>query len=85
MLAGAFAIVWAAELTRRGEWEWPTWYEHLVGFVTEFLDALGIGSFATTTALYRLKRAVPDEKIPGTLNVGHCLPTFVQAIAFAKR
>jgi len=84
LFAGAFAIVWAAELSRRRHWAWPTWYEHLVGFFTEFFDALGIGSFATTTALYRLKRAVPDEKIPGTLNVGHCLPTFVQAIAFAE-
>jgi uncharacterized membrane protein YfcA len=84
LFATVFAIVWAAELTRRGDWQWPTWFELVVGFFTEFFDALGIGSFATTTALYRLKRAVPDEKIPGTLNVGHCLPTFVQAIAFAQ-
>jgi uncharacterized membrane protein YfcA len=84
VFAAAFAIAWASELTRRRQWQWPTWYEHVVGFVTEFFDALGIGSFATTTALYRLKRAVPDEKIPGTLNVGHCLPTLVQAIAFAQ-
>ncbi len=84
LAAAAFAATWVRELTRRKQWQWPTWYESLVGFVTEFFDALGIGSFATTTALYRLKRAVPDEKIPGTLNVGHCLPTFVQAIAFAK-
>jgi uncharacterized membrane protein YfcA len=84
LFAVGFAIVWAGELTRRKQWQWPTWYESVVGFFTEFFDALGIGSFATTTALYRLRRAVPDEKIPGTLNVGHCLPTFVQAIAFAK-
>jgi uncharacterized membrane protein YfcA len=84
LFAAAFAIVWAFELTRRREWQWPTWFELTVGFFTEFFDALGIGSFATTTALYRLRRALPDEKIPGTLNVGHCLPTLVQAIAFAQ-
>ncbi len=84
IFAAAFAMAWASELTRRKQWHWPTWYESIVGLFTDFFDALGIGSFATTTALYRLKLAVQDEKIPGTLNVGHCLPTFVQAIAFAK-
>ena len=83
LVAGAFAVVWAQQLSRRRQWAWPTWYENLVGFVTEFFDALGIGSFATTTALYRVARAVPDEKIPGTLNIGHCLPTAAQAIVFA--
>ena len=35
-----------------------------------FFDTLGIGSFATTTAIFRAWRLVPDELIPGTLNVG---------------
>jgi uncharacterized membrane protein YfcA len=78
-----FTFIWVSELSRRKQWQWPTVYENVVGFFTDFFDSLGIGSFATTTALYRLKRAVPDEKIPGTLNVGHCLPTIVQAILFA--
>ncbi len=53
-----------------------------IGFVTNFFDTLGIGSFATTTAVYRLRRLVPDELIPGTLNVGHALPTVAQALIF---
>ena len=53
-----------------------------IGFVTNFFDTLGIGSFATTTSLYRLRKLVPDEKIPGTLNVGHTMATVVQAIIF---
>jgi uncharacterized membrane protein YfcA len=53
-----------------------------VGFVTNFFDTLGIGSFATTTTLFRLKKLVPDEHIPGTLNVGHALPTVVQALIY---
>ena len=52
------------------------------GFITNFFDTLGIGSFATTTALFRRFSLVRDEKIPGTLNVGHTLPTVVQAFIF---
>jgi uncharacterized membrane protein YfcA len=53
-----------------------------IGFVTNFLDTLGIGSFATTTSLFKFLRFVPDERIPGTLNVGHALPTVVEAAIF---
>ena len=37
-----------------------------IGFITNFFDTLGIGSFATTTTIYKLRRLVPDERIPGT-------------------
>jgi uncharacterized membrane protein YfcA len=50
-----------------------------LGFVTNFFDTLGIGSFATTTTIFRLFRRVDDAHIPGTLNVGHALPTVAQA------
>jgi uncharacterized membrane protein YfcA len=53
-----------------------------IGFGTNFLDTLGIGSFAPTTALFKLLRVVPDERIPGTLNVGQCLPTLTQGLIF---
>jgi uncharacterized membrane protein YfcA len=53
-----------------------------IGFVTNFFDTLGIGSFATTTSLFKFLRLVPDEKIPGTLNVGHALPTVAEAAIF---
>ena len=53
-----------------------------VGAVTNFLDTLGIGSFATTTALFRFFKMIPDRIIPGTLNVGHTLPTIVQAFFY---
>ena len=60
----------------------PRLVPSLVGFVTNFFDTLGVGSFAPTTAAFRLLGLVPDEKIPGTLNVGHALPTIVQALIF---
>jgi len=53
-----------------------------IGFVTNFFDTLGIGSFAPTTSIFKLKGLVPDERIPGTLNVGHALPTIAQAFIF---
>ena len=60
----------------------PTPLETAVGFVTNFFDTLGIGSFAPTTSIFKLKRMVPDEHIPGTLNVGHALPTVAEALVF---
>ena len=54
----------------------------LIGFVTNFFDTLGIGSFATTTAAFRLFRLVPDELIPGTIIVGDALPVLMQALLF---
>lgn len=53
-----------------------------IGLGTDFFDTLGIGSFATTTALFKLLRLVPDELIPGTLNVGHTLPSVAQAFIY---
>lgn len=54
----------------------------IIGFATNFFDTLGIGSFATTTSTYKLSALVADERIPGTLLVGHTLPVVVQAFAF---
>lgn len=60
----------------------PGWMDTLIGFVTNFLDTLGIGSFAPTTAAFKLRHDPPDEQIPGTLNAGHALPTATQALIF---
>jgi uncharacterized membrane protein YfcA len=62
----------------------PTPLQIGVGALTNFFDTLGIGSFATTTAIFRLRRMVPDRIIPGTLNAGHALPTVVQAFIYTK-
>lgn len=60
----------------------PRAEDFIVGFVTNFFDTLGIGSFAPTTAYFKFRRRMPDENIPGTLNVGHALPTVTQALVF---
>lgn len=60
----------------------PTPLDLVIGFVTNFFDTLGIGSFATTTAAFRLFRLVPDELIPGTIIVGDALAVLTQAVLF---
>jgi uncharacterized membrane protein YfcA len=62
----------------------PTPLQLVIGFVTNFFDTLGIGSYATTTAVYKLRRLVPVKLIPGTLNVGHTLPVIAQAFIYTQ-
>ena len=53
-----------------------------VGFVTNFFDTLGIGSFATTTALFKFFNLTEDRTIPGTLNVACTIPVVAEALIF---
>jgi uncharacterized membrane protein YfcA len=54
----------------------------VVGFITNFFDTLGIGSFAPTTALLKHFKLTADRTIPGTLNASCTLPAFFQAMIF---
>jgi uncharacterized membrane protein YfcA len=60
----------------------PSGADLATGFVTNFFDTLGIGSFATTTSIFKFWKMVPDELIPGTLNAGHTLPVILQAFIY---
>ena len=89
LLLGALLVVnvvflacWARSARQLGGASWPKPIETAVGFITNFFDTLGIGSFAPTTSLFKLLRLVPDERIPGTLNIGHTPPTVAQALIF---
>lgn len=54
-----------------------------VGFVTNFFDTLGIGSFAPTVALNKfMKMGVGDKELPGLLNVSYTLPVMCEAVIF---
>jgi len=59
-----------------------TGFHAVVGFVMCFFDTLGIGNFATTTSMFKLRHSVRDEWIPGTLNVAYTLPTVAQAFIY---
>jgi uncharacterized membrane protein YfcA len=79
--------VWVADLRRayaadRAAVRLPTPLQFAIGFVTNFFDTLGIGSFATTTAAFQTFRLVPDERLPGTLIIGHSLPAILQGLLF---
>ncbi len=53
-----------------------------IGFITNFFDTLGIGSFAQQTALFKFFRLVDDRLIPGTMNAGNTINTVMQAFIF---
>ncbi|TCS77581.1 permease [Muricomes intestini] len=54
----------------------------IIGFITNFLDTLGIGSFATTQAGFKFTKSSPDAVMPGTLNVGDTIPVVTEAVLF---
>jgi len=54
----------------------------IIGTIVNFFDTLGIGSFALSTATFKIGKMMPDKKIPGTLNVGTTSSVFVEAFIF---
>ena len=65
----------AAGAHGNGEPVKPTALHMAIGFVTNFFDTLGIGSFAPTMAWFKFRKLVPDRLIPATMLVGHSLPS----------
>lgn len=54
----------------------------VIGFVINFFDVFGIGSFATGTALMKAFKQTDDRLIPGTLNVCFCIPVAIESFLF---
>lgn len=82
-VAALFTGGWAAMIRASKEKARPPHAGQVaVGAFTNFFDTLGIGSYATTTAIFRVFGMVDDRVIPGTLNVGHTLPTVVQTFIY---
>jgi uncharacterized membrane protein YfcA len=84
IVAVSFAVFWFLEVRRRqiARGSAPGPLDILIGFGTNFLDTLGVGSYATTSSLFKLFHLVPDEQIPGTMNAGHAMPTVCEAIIY---
>jgi uncharacterized membrane protein YfcA len=78
----AFIAAWVRAGKRRVVHERPTAMDLLIGFVTDFFDTLGIGAFAPTTAIFKLRGKPADELIPGTLNIGHNSTAFTSTVIF---
>lgn len=60
------------------------WKTGTIGFIGNFFDTLGIGSFAIETALFKFTKQTEDRLIPGTLNVANSIPTMAQGIIFIQ-
>ena len=55
----------------------------LLGWVANFFDTLGIGSFAIIVAANKyFNIGIKDKELPGFLNVGCCLPVMFEAFIF---
>ncbi|MGP8033870.1 MAG: permease [Steroidobacteraceae bacterium] len=74
----AFVVGWVVAARRQGLRGRPQLPDAAIGALTTFLDTLGIGSFAPTTALLKFRGKVADELIPGTLNVGLNTAAFIE-------
>ncbi|NLY09021.1 MAG: sulfite exporter TauE/SafE family protein [Tissierellia bacterium] len=84
--AGVFGI----DLKKKkdaGEWEEESTFKPIAtGFITNFGDTLGIGSFAPTVFLFKaLKHNIPNKLIPGTMNVADTFPVLLEAIIFTSK
>ena len=82
-----FVVTWArlfrkSSATDQAHDSPHTSFHAAVAFVCTFFDVLGIGNFAPTTSAFKFRGSVPDERIPGTLNVGYAIPTIAQAFIF---
>ena len=78
----AFVIGWIWAVRRHRLGGRPDLPDVGIGCLTTFLDTLGIGSFAPTTALFKFRGRPADELIPGTLNVGLNPAAFLETILF---
>jgi uncharacterized membrane protein YfcA len=79
----AYLIIWLPDIAKkRSATATPGLRDGFIGLITNFFDTLGIGSYATTTSFFKLWGLVPDEQIPGTLNVGHTIPSILQAFIY---
>ena len=84
LLAIGFIIVLSMDYWKnRHHLESVSWIKTgLIGFLTNFFDVLGIGSYAPQTALLKFTKQTEDRVIPGTMTVANTLPVLIQAIIF---
>lgn len=54
----------------------------VLGTVINFFDSLGIGSFAVSTAIFKMAKLVDDKEIPGTLNVATTTSLIAEAFIY---
>lgn len=83
-MSGMFGFYYITDVLRnRNMFSGKPWSGLLgTGFITNFFDTLGIGSFAQQTAIFKFFKLVDDRLVPGTMNVGNTIPVVMQAFIF---
>lgn len=94
MLLGLLAILFLYFLfyfvrdliAHRHDLGYGSWPVNLgIGFIVDFFDVFGIGSFATSTMLLNVtKQLKHDKHLPGILNVAFTIPVMMEAYIFIK-
>ncbi len=80
-----FAVVYISDFIKHKDnlGTHNTWGKVIfIGFITDFFDTLGIGSFAPSTALLKGMKQTQDRLLPGTLNASHTIPVVLEAFIF---
>ncbi|WP_125712057.1 TSUP family transporter [Companilactobacillus kedongensis] len=79
-----FAIIFFADYYKhRHENDGNIVVAGVIGAITNFLDTLGIGSYAPTTLLLKVTKFLKSDKlIPGTLTVACTIPVITEAFLF---
>lgn len=80
-----FAVIWLRDLTKNRKKlnDGNLFVAGGIGFVTNFFDALGIGSYAPTTMLLKVTKYLKSDKLlPGTLTVACSIPVLAEAFLF---
>lgn len=82
-----YAIIYVKDiLTHKDEYE-PLHPGHsiVIGFIANFFDTLGIGSFAIASSYWKATRSLRDDLVPGTLNVCFGFAVITEALIFIQR
>lgn len=87
LLIVCFSIVYIKDILRANknnelEQETSFWKMGILGFIAQFFDALGIGSFNTITAASKSFKLTKDKTLPGTLMVSTTIAGTVIALVF---
>ena len=80
-----FTIIWLKDLIKNKNKlnDGNLLLSGVIGFVTNFFDTLGIGSYAPTTMLLKLTKYVKNDKLlPGTLTIACSIPVLTEAFLY---
>ncbi len=86
LLASYFAVIYIYDIFKVAKAEKSRNEKFItfgvIGFIANFFDTLGVGSFAIITSIVRFFKLTDDRTLPGTLNVSCTIPTVLEAIIF---